>query len=92
MPCLYVHARRFGSVEKASAFKEAVDEAERVNTEIMEKQEAAGEAAQGEPEGTKDEEKAEAKEAEEKTEAKEAEAKEADALAEKLESTAKVAE
>ena len=31
---------RFGSVEKASAFKEAVDEAERVNTAILEKQAA----------------------------------------------------
>lgn len=81
---------RFGSVEKASAFKEAVDEAERVNTAILEKQAAEGEG--------------ETKEAAEETPAAETEAaadteetpktddSEADALADKLESTAKVAE
>ena len=69
---------RFGSVEKASAFKEAVDEAERVNTEIMAKQEGAkAEGEEGAGEEGAGEEKA-------------ADAEAADALAEQLESTAKV--
>ena len=86
-------ANRFGSVEKASAFKEAVDEAERVNTAILEKQTAAADDAEGE---TKKEENAEENAAEAAPEQEEEKAKAddaaADALAEKLESTAKVAE
>lgn len=85
-------------MEKASAFKEAVDEAERVNTEILEKQGAEGDGvadtATEEP-GEDAEAKTKEADGEDDAAAKEADAaaaKEADALADKLESTAKVAE